>query len=189
MLYFIDKLERINSPKQIYEKGVLTKLSNEYKLSEEEKKISNNEIYLDKERDELFEKMYYGKVLYNLTMIDLLFIADERSDGLQREEHLKKFQEFTKNKKLGDALKEFPDNQILSQLVKELYECLIECENKGIEINLNEKTFVARKYGSYNCDDIKKNLNSKKIAKAGKCYLSYFKPNYKTVKRNYKKEE
>ena len=72
--------------------------------------------------------------------------------------------------------------------MKELYECLIECENKGIEINLNEKTFVARKYDSYNFDDIKKNLNSKKIAKAGKCYLSYFKPNYKTVKRNYKKK-
>lgn len=184
LLYFIGKLERINTPKQKYENGKLTKLSNEYELtSEEKKKLSKNEIYIGKERGELFEKMYYGKVLYDLTLIELLFIADERNDELTREEHLIRFQEFTKYKKLENALEEFPNNQTLSKLVKNIYDCLMKKKKKGIKVNLSEKSTVARKYeDSYNFDDIIKKYNSEKVAKVGKCYLSYTKPDYKDVK-------
>ena len=191
LLFFIGKSERINTPKQKYENNKLTILNDDYQLNEDEKKnLEKKSIIISKERGELFEQMYYGKIFNSFNMIELLFIADENNDNLERKEHLDKFNQFSKNIKLKQALENFPKNQHLSKLVSNIYFLLLLDEKNNGNTNyikLLENEAIARRLGNEN--DKEKNLtiltilNKNIIAEKGKCYLSENKPDYKFIKR------
>ena len=186
-LFFIGKSERINTPKQKYENKKLTILNDEYELSEEEqKKLEQKLIIISKERGELYEQMYYGKIFYSFKMIELLFIADENNNNLKREKHLEKFINYTNNINLEKAFENFPKNQSLSKLVNDIYCILLEDKEENSNENYLQKLeneAIARKIGTEdNNENTLEILNRNIIAERGKCYLSDNKPDYKFLK-------
>lgn len=188
LLFFIGKSERINTPKQKYENNKLTILKDNYLINEDEKKkLEEKSIIISQERGELYEQMYYGKIFSKFKMIELLFIANEDNNNLNREEHLEKFNQFTKNIKLEEAFKNFPKNQILSKLINDIFFLLlVDKEENGDEnlLNLLETEAIARRIGAKgDNENILKILNNNVIAEKGKCYLSGDKPDYKFLKR------
>ena len=112
LLYFKKITKRLSTPPHEIVKGT---------IAYDEKSVEKGE------RGELFELLCYGKVFKVYSIFDLLFIADETNDNLDADEYLKKYKEYhKKDKSLLDELKNFPKNQALSSLVKEIYSELSE---------------------------------------------------------------
>ena len=79
------------------------------------------------ERELLFELLGYGKEIRLFTFFDLLFIANENNDNLDIDTHCKNYIEYKrKQKDLLYELKNFPKNQILSDIIEELYNELLK---------------------------------------------------------------
>jgi len=122
------------------------KIENEAK--KEKKKIPQNII---KEAGIAFETLCYGKEQKKFTIKQLLFIANEKNDELDLNSYREKYKICTEIK-LGKILDDFPDDQPLSNLVKEIKEGLEEerkyiKEYKNIYIPYDEiiNEYVAKK--------------------------------------------
>ena len=90
----------------------------------------------------------------------LLFIANEENDNLEIEIFKKNFLEYS-NKNLEDILKEFPDNQLLSEYVKKISECLEEMKNitkQTEDEKLSGNEIIVRKDDDEN--ELEKNIYS-----------------------------
>ena len=126
--------------------------------NEEEIKKENVKYNIDKvERGEIFEQIFYDKVYHTYTFFDLLFIANEKNDELDVATHLKIFKEYKekeKNKELNlmNELKNFPKDQILSELVFKIYTQILRLPEKErldkIKELSNEATIAHKKEGS-----------------------------------------
>ena len=172
LLFIIGKEKCINTPRQNYENNKLTILPDHYEI----KKLEEKSIVESEERGELYEQMYYGKILSEFKMIELLFIADENNYNLEKEEHLNKFNKFTKEITLEEALKNYPKNQNLSELVSRIYsELLADKEENGDKsylVILEGKAVAKKKGKKHDNEKSITTLNNNIIAEKGKCYLS-----------------
>ena len=109
LLFFSKNLNRINNPHY---------------------KINNGEIIynMDNKKEkgeigEIFELLSYGKIFHLFKLFDLLFMANEKNDDLDIDTHLKIFNEYRNKKKdLKEELRNFPKDQILSDIVKEIFD-------------------------------------------------------------------
>ena len=181
LLYYTQRINKINTPPHninnrtvIYEKC----LNNE----------KNGRIEKG-ERGEIFEILSYGKVLKLYTLFDLLFIADETNDNLTIDNYFlkyKKYKEDIKNQRttLENILKNFPKEQILSDLVNSIYEELLE-DKESYKL-LSTHTIAYKKEDNF---DAKESLELLKISEnlvlPEVCPLSRSKQNYREA-RNYK---
>ena len=120
-------------------------------LSDEEynkKKVNQKNVI--KEAGWSFELFCYGKIQRQFKIKELLFIANELNDNLDCITHKKEYEKYTE-KSLEQLLEEFPTDQPLSNLVKEIKEGLVEEQSLILEKeNLKKKydeilnTFVSR---------------------------------------------
>jgi len=140
----------------------------------------NNDNFKEKgERGELFELLAYGKVFHLFKFFDLLFMANEKNDDLDIDTHLKKFNEYCKREKdLKEELKSFPKNQLLSNIVEEIFDEL-EKDNKLYE-KLSNEVIAFKEEGKFETEDIIQILESaENIVTTEVCPLSRSKPEYK----------
>jgi len=86
-----------------------------------------------KEAGHLFETFCYGNVIKQFTLNQILFIANEQNDNLDCSEHKNNYMKY---EEIDNLLKNFPDDQPLSSLVKEVQEG-IEEEKDLIKIRTN----------------------------------------------------
>ena len=154
---YINEKRRLNSfPREInfgdpkikileYEK--YEKIENEAK--KQKKKIPNNII---KEAGIAFEILCYGKEQKKFSIKQLLFIANEKNDELDFNSYRNKYEKCSETK-LEKILDDFPNDQPLSNLVKEIKEGLEEerqyiKEYKNIYMPYDEiiDEYVAKKY-------------------------------------------
>ena len=134
---------------------------------------------LEGEKEELFEKLVYDKVLELFTLFDLLFMVNEKYDELDIYSHLEKYKKYCERKKdLKVLLKGFPSDQILSPLVKEIYNELTKDKSSNDYSNLMNKTISFK-----NEDDISETnyyelqINENNLITSEIC-LSIYKPPY-----------
>ena len=141
--------------------------------------MDNNNLEEKGERGETFELLSYGKVFHIFKLFDLLFIANEKNDDLDIDTHLKKFNEYCKKKKdLKEELNNFPKNQILSNIVKEILDELKE-DNKLCK-KLSNEAIAFKIEENFDTENVTKLLESAyNIATPEICPLSRFKPEYK----------
>lgn len=127
---YINNRRRINSlPKEINQNKVET-------LSEEEfldKKTNQNVV---KEAGHSFELFTYGKIHYGFFLKDLLFIANEENDNLKCEEYRNRYEKCG-SKSVEEILKEFPTNQVLSDIIVEIKDGIEE--EKSLKKNCSER--------------------------------------------------
>lgn len=129
LLYFKKKTKRLCTPPHKIDNGIIT-----YDENSEERG----------ERGEIFELLSFGKVFKLYTIFDLIFMADETNDNLEIDQHLKKYQEYNKNKKsLLEELKKFPKEQTLSKIVNQIYLELLN--DKDSYEKLNKNSYIAFK--------------------------------------------
>lgn len=139
---YINNRRRINSlPKEIINNNKVEVLSEK----EYDKKKNNSNVI--KEAGSLFELFNYGKIKFGFYLKELLFIANEKNDELNCEEYKNEFEK-CKSKSIEEMLNEFPDNQIMSNIVQEI--------KKGIE---EEKKFIK----DFNPEDVFTNTLVSKI--------------------------
>ena len=120
---YINSRRRINSlPKE--------KNNNKIEILSEEEYIKKNNPKNIKEAGSPFELFNYGKIKYGFYLKELLFIANGKNDDLNCEEYKYQF-ENCKNKSIEEMINDFPENQIMSNIVLEI--------KKGIE---EEKKFT-----------------------------------------------
>ena len=182
LLYFIGVFERANTPKLKLKNNKLVEIDDTDDLETEEEK---NSVFLSQEKGEIFEMMCNGKIFNSFTLLDLLFIANEDNDELLMENHCQNYKEFIKNKDLEDALKEFPTNQYLSNIVRQIYFYLLkDKESGGNELNELKYATIARKITKNTNGDDLQLLKANAIARNGDCPLSRGKHEYRNIKRN-----
>ena len=170
LLFFSERINKLGTPPHTFNNGKLI-----YDYSSNDKG----------ERGELFEILAYGKVFKVFTIFDLLFMANEKYDDLNIDSHLEEFKKYSARKKdLMNELKNFPDNQILSGLIKEIYrELEIIGQNSDIYFELSNKTIayknkdLIRSQNDYNLLQ-----NAENIVKRNICPLSGYKENYRYIK-------
>ena len=169
LLFFSKKINRINTPPYDIKKGEL---------------IYHNDEETKGERGLLFELLGYGKEIKFFTIFDLLFIANEINDNLDIDTHRKNYIEYMKKKKdLLYELKNFPKNQILSDIVGLLHNELLNntkiCKyiSSGAIAFKKEKTSITQNV-------IKLLENSKDIVEKEVCPLSKRQPKYKNYSNN-----
>ena len=90
-----------------------------------------------REAGKCFKIFCYGKVQNNFNLQQLLFIANENNDQLNCREHKEQYENCSKLK-LEDIIKDFPNDQPLSPLIKEIKEGF-EHERKLIFENENKE--------------------------------------------------
>ena len=116
---YINSRRRINSlPKEIINNKIQILSEEEYK----KKKKNPNTI---KEAGSLFELFINGKIKYGFYLKELLFIANEKNDDLDCEEYKNQF-ENCRNKTIEEMINDFPDDQIMSNIVLEIKEGIEE---------------------------------------------------------------
>ena len=171
LLFFSKKINRINTPPYNIIKGELI-----YNYNEKEKKG---------ERGLLFELLGYGKEIRLFTFLYLLFIANENNDNLDIDTHCKNYIEYKKKKKdLLYELKNFPKNQILSDIIEELFNELLK--NSKISKYFSTATIAFKKEEAPKTQEkiIKILENSKDIVDKEVCPLSRSQPKYKYYSNN-----
>ena len=108
-----------------------------------------------KEAGNMFELLCYGNIQKEFTLKQLLFIANENNDQLEYSSFKKKYEEECKKTAI-ELLDEFPENQLLSGLVKKINECLKKNDEKDVIVKtLNSKFIVHKDENEYN-----NNINS-----------------------------
>jgi len=156
--------------------------------NEEEIKNGNVKYNMDKaERDEIFEKICYDKVYHTYTLFDLLFIANEKNDELDVATHLKIFKEYKEkenHKKLDlmNELKNFPKDQILSELVSKIYTEILrlpEKERLDKIKELSNEAIAHKKEEEFSRDYYIDFLENNNIATNEYCQLKNNKQNYR----------
>ena len=167
LLFFSNKINRINTPIYAIIKGELIYNNN---FDEEGTKG---------ERGIIFELLGYGKEFRVFTIYDLLFIANEKYDDLDIDAHLKIYNEYRKKKKdLLQELRNFPKNQVLSDIVEQLYEEL--SKNRQLCKSLTSGAIAFKKEGILNNEKVIELLeNSDNIVEKEVCPLSRDKTIYK----------
>ena len=98
------------------------KLIKNDKVMEVKKPIEENKNIL-KESGNIFEKIAYGKIKKIFTLKELLFIGNEKNDNLNVHEYRKKFKEIS-NQNIDDLFKAYDNNNILGELVGDIYTLL-----------------------------------------------------------------
>ena len=169
LLFFSKKINRINTPPYNIIKGELI-----YNYNEKEKKGERG-----------FELLGYGKEIRLFTFFDLLFIANENNDNLDIDTHCKNYIEYNKKKKdLLYELKNFPKNQILSDIIDELYDELLK--NPKISKYISTGTIAFKEEETLKTEEkiIKILENSKDIVDKEVCPLSRSQPKYKYYYNN-----
>ena len=112
----------------------------------------NKNIYIQREAGNIFELLCYGSIQNSFTLKQLLIISDENNDALDFKSFKEKYEKDSK-KELSVLLQEFPDNQLLSEHVKKINECLNKSpERSFLEKVLNKETIVKK-------DDVKEEVD------------------------------
>lgn len=106
--------------------------------------IANKNKNIQKEAGNLFELLFYGKILKEFTFKQLLFIANENNDNLDYKSFKKEYEEQCK-KSVSELLNEFPDNQLLSGCVKTIKECIDKNPEKIFIENALDSKFIVQK--------------------------------------------
>ena len=117
LLYFLytDKSSGANTPPK--------KVKN-FKVEEIKGPYDNKEDVIN-ESGNIFEKMAYGKVKKIFTLKQLLFIGNENNDNLDIHEYRKNFIENSNKKNnLDELFKSYNNNNILGELVQNIYTLL-----------------------------------------------------------------
>ena len=131
---YVNEKRRINSlPKEINETRIEILTNQEYKKKKDQKNV-------EKEAGRLFEVFCYGKVQEKFKIKQLLFIANEENDNLDCIKYKKEYEKCCEQK-LEEIVNNFPSDQPLSTLVKEIKEGLEEEKELYFELKNIKKTF------------------------------------------------
>ena len=131
---YVNEKRRINSlPKEINETRIEILTNQEYKKKKDQKNV-------EKEPGRLFEVFCYGKVQEKFKIKQLLFIANEENDNLDCIKYKKEYEKCCEQK-LEEIVNNFPSDQPLSTLVKEIKEGLEEEKELYFELKNIKKTF------------------------------------------------
>ena len=131
---YINEKRRINSlPKEINETRVQILTNEEYDKKKNQKNV-------EKEAGRLFEVFCYGQVQEKFKIKQLLFIANEENDKLDCIKYKNEYQKCSE-KTLEEILSNFPLDQPLSTLVKEIKKGLEEEKKLLLEVKNIEKGF------------------------------------------------
>ena len=169
LLFFLKKTDRLSTPPHKIEKGILT---------------YNNKNQEKGERGEIFEILCYGKVFKVFNIFDLIFIADESNDNLNIDEHFKKFEKYCKKKKeLLEELKKFPEGQTLSEIVKKIYNELLNDKKSYEKISKGQKIAYRNEGYGENEDYITLLENAENLVTREICPLSKDKTTYKRMNK------
>lgn len=146
---YLNEKRRINSlPKEINDNDVEILNDQDYENKKEKKNVK-------KEAGHLFEIFCYGNVQTKFTLNQILFIANEQNDNLDCSEYKNNYMKYEEIDKL---LKNFPEDQPLSSLVKEIQEGLEE-----------EKDLIKKRTNQIKTsDDIFRNIMVSKIEERDK---------------------
>ena len=121
----------------------------------------NKNKNIQKEAGSIFEMLCYGNIQKNFTIKQLLFITNEINDNLDCDSFKIKYENECK-KDLSELLNEFPENQLLSEHVKKIKECL---ENNSEEMNVVKELnnqFIVYKDEIEDYKDMYSSLNDNK---------------------------
>ena len=115
LLYFLytNKSDGLNTPPKLVKNNKVLEIKPPF---EENKNIL-------KESGNIFEKIVYGKIKKIFTLKQLLFIGNEKNDNLNVHEYRKKFKEIS-NQNIDDLFKAYDNNNILGELVGDIYTLL-----------------------------------------------------------------
>ena len=148
--FYINENYTINTPKkEIKDNSVI--------LSKE--KVDSNNKKIISESGDLFEEIAYGKVKKVFYLKELLFIANEVNDELDIDNYRKKFMEL-KDQTTDDLLKNFPKNQVMSDLVEKIYEGFLSLLNESEYKNKTIEDVIGNVFVCKNDDDKSETIKS-----------------------------
>ena len=140
LLYYlyVNEKRRINSlTKEIDDEGITIVDEEENQNTKKDNVTIQAQKKRIREAGKCFKIFCYGKVQNNFNLQQLLFIANENNDQLNCREHKEQYENCSKLK-LEDIIKDFPNDQPLSPLIKEIKEGF-EHERKLIFENENKE--------------------------------------------------